>query len=1023
MFVTMNRLDLKLIFWTSLLTVLIIVAYASYKFPQERQALMRQMDAQGGSLTYAVSKAAVGPILYDDIPALQSLAESLIEKDNSVAFIRIRLADEEKTLVTEEFASSPDVPSRAYREQIEVSEDYQLGTVEIGILTAPTEAMINERMWSLVIASSLIILMKVITEFVVIGRMVRRPLGTLAVRATQLGQGDLETVISLPGHDELVLLADTLDGMRCNLQTSYNKIQHQNDELKELDRLKDDFLANVTHELKTPLNGILGLGHAILDGAYGTLDEEFRKPIGQIVFSADRLLKLALQILAFAPDKQATTANIQEVSLQEHLDAFFSQFAGQAIEKGICVACQVDAALSIPTDPEHLDTVLMNLVGNAVKFTHEGYVRLIVYPLGTDAVAFSVKDTGIGIPEAFHQKIFERFQQGFASESRAYEGSGLGLSIMKQSLGVLKGAIHMESVPGVGSVFTVILPWQKALDQEALLALWLRQPVCQQLAASSHPPTQTSTQHTPVPQAVATQEPASSESVITTQPQADEIITVIQSMDDDLQASILVVDDDAINREVLRANLNRNFRVVEAEDGHQCLEKIGKNQFDLVLLDLMMPGISGYDVLAILQKSVSEPTSPPVIVLSAKDQTSAMTKAFHMGAVDYVTKPFQKEELMARIRAHVTLRRNATEIINRKLAETELLEKKGALERSNRFIRKTFGRYMSDEVVESILDTPEGLRLGGEKKEVTVVMTDLRGFTSIGERMPSEQVISMLNMYLEVMTEIIMKYNGTIIEFLGDGILALFGAPVTREDDAQRAVACVLEMQKAMPSVNAKNRQHGFPEVEMGAGINTGPVVAGNIGSEKRSKYGVVGKTINLASRIESFTVGGQILVSESTLQACNSLLRVDDQLQVSPKGVSEPITIYHIGGIDGPHQVHLPLPKETVLYPLPDGPPVKLSVLEGKQSVRVAHKGRITAIGASSAEITTSLRFRRLTNLQMELFDIENRSITTQLYGKVLTVDEDNNCLRVHFTSIPPNVKLLFQQWLDLVSPPEAKT
>ena len=359
-------------------------------------------------------------------------------------------------------------------------------------------------------------------------------------------------------------------------------------------------------------------------------------------------------------------------------------------------------------------------------------------------------------------------------------------------------------------------------------------------------------------------------------------------------------------------------------------------------------------------------------------------------------------------------------IIIRKAMDAEILnimeaQKKAneQLDRYNQFIRSTFGRYMSDEVVDSILDTPKGLQLGGEKKRVTVVMTDLRGFTAIGERLPPERVLPMLNMYLEVMTEILLKHNGTIIEFLGDGILALFGAPVTREDDAQRAVACVLEMQKAMPQVNAKNLEHGFPEVMMGAGINTGEVIAGNIGSDKRSKYGVVGKTINLTARIESFTVGGQILISESTLKACSPLLRIDDQLQVQPKGVPEPITIYQVGGIDGPYQIHLPKPKEIVFQELPKALRVYLNIVAGKQSKEENHEGELVAIAQNYAQVSSELQVKPFTNLKIQLFDDKGKSMTTQLYGKVITAGESSGFLKIHMTSIPPTVEEAFRQWI----------
>lgn len=194
----------------------------------------------------------------------------------------------------------------------------------------------------------------------------------------------------------------------------------------------------------------------------------------------------------------------------------------------------------------------------------------------------------------------------------------------------------------------------------------------------------------------------------------------------------------------------------------------------------------------------------------------------------------------------------------------------------------------------------------------------------------------------------------------------------------------------------------------MGAGINTGQVIAGNIGSDKRSKYGVVGKTINLTARIESFTVGGQILISESTLKACNPLLRIDDQLQVQPKGVPDPITIYQVGGIDGPFQIHLPLPKPTLFQTLLEPLTVSLSVVVGKQSTNRTHAGKIVAIAPSYARISTPLQARQLTNLRIQLFNKEGQSITDQVYGKVVKADGGSDCLKIHLTSIPPEAEQL---------------
>ena len=158
------------------------------------------------------------------------------------------------------------------------------------------------------------------------------------------------------------------------------------------------------------------------------------------------------------------------------------------------------------------------------------------------------------------------------------------------------------------------------------------------------------------------------------------------------------------------------------------------------------------------------------------------------------------------------------------------------LERRNRFIRKTFGRYTSDEIVEALLDMPDGLKLGGEKREITLLMSDLRGFTALAERLEPTEVVALLNYYLSAMVESIQRNGGTIDEIIGDAILVLFGAPVAMEDAAQRAVRCALEMQKAMDGVNQYNLQGSWPEIEMGIALHTGNVVVGNIGSTKRSK-------------------------------------------------------------------------------------------------------------------------------------------------------------------------------------------
>lgn len=183
-------------------------------------------------------------------------------------------------------------------------------------------------------------------------------------------------------------------------------------------------------------------------------------------------------------------------------------------------------------------------------------------------------------------------------------------------------------------------------------------------------------------------------------------------------------------------------------------------------------------------------------------------------------------------------------------------------------------------------------------------MADIRGFTSLSSRLDPEDVLTLVNNFLAGMTEVIIGYGGTIDEFIGDAILVLFGAPRAMENHAERAVACAIEMQSAMASVNELNVQAGLPSVETGIGINTGEVVIGNIGSETRSKYGVVGHHVNFTSRIESYAQGGQILVSERTQQSCKGILEYNLAMTVEPKGIDGEVNLFEVLAIRGDYNL-----------------------------------------------------------------------------------------------------------------------
>ena len=479
------------------------------------------------------------------------------------------------------------------------------------------------------------------------------------------------------------------------------------------------------------------------------------------------------------------------------------------------------------------------------------------------------------------------------------------------------------------------------------------------------------------------------------------------------RGSILVVDDNEINRDLLSRYLERQGHTVRvADNGRQALEMIATGAFDLVLLDIMMPELNGYQVLQHLKHSETW-RDLPVIMISALDEIDSAVRCIELGAEDYLRKPFNPVLLRARVQACLEKKRLRDLKVEQQRQLTEL---NAALELRNRFIRQTFGSYLSDEIVDTILEEG-GLKIGGEKRRATILMADLRGFTSLSERLPAEDVVAMINIYLETMTEIIQKYQGTIDEFIGDGILVIFGAPILRPDDPRRAVACAVEMQLAMTSVNDRNRQAGYPEVALGIGINTGEVVMGNIGSKKRIKYAVVGRAVNLTARIESYTVGGQIFISESTLDECGDICRIDTAMQVMPKGVKKPLTIHEVGGIGGDFQLFLPPKKEITWIELKQGLPVQFTVVDWKHTGELGHGGAITKIAHNMVEIHSEVLPSPLANLRISLYDPDDHEISDELYGKVVAhLSESPPAFLVHFTSVPPEAETFLAKFLGAV-------
>jgi len=335
-----------------------------------------------------------------------------------------------------------------------------------------------------------------------------------------------------------------------------------------------------------------------------------------------------------------------------------------------------------------------------------------------------------------------------------------------------------------------------------------------------------------------------------------------------------------------------------------------------------------------------------------------------------------------------------------------------------KFIRDTFGRYLSKKVVDEILESPNGQEIGGHRKTVTIMMSDLRGFTSLSETRDPEDMVRLLNRYLERMSKVIMEYDGMIDEFIGDAILTVFGVPDEHDDDPLRAVACALAMQNALIELNNELMREGYPALEMGIGINTGSVIVGNIGSEIRTKYGIVGASVNIASRIESNTIGGQVLIGEATYRLVKELVTSDPAQTVMMKGLKKPLVIYPVTAIGPPYDVKLGFQaasKNGIEISLP----FHCWKVEDKKIASESMLGE--TITLNDNEITASIEphLEPLTDIKL-IFDFcMDAHCFDDIYAKILSSEEQKgkiiNLLRI--TSINQKDRDILKKWISEIS------
>ncbi|GEM_PF-762954 len=605
------------------------------------------------------------------------------------------------------------------------------------------------------------------------------------------------------------------------LQASSESLKRRNAQLQEHDKLRDEFLARTSHELRTPLHGIIGITESLLEGVAGQLNDDARRNLAMVSSSGRRLYHLVNDILDLSALKDSGLELAQgRVPLDELIQNAVELCRPLARGKRLELIAEVGELPPAFVDRDRVEQVLINLVGNAIKFTERGTVRISV-DREDDRLVVRVADTGIGIAPEHHERIFGDFEQADNSVARVFGGTGLGLSVARQLVELHGGTLDVESTPGVGSTF------------------WFDLPVARGTAA-------------PAESRVARVEGLRA-------PIATEAVPDAAVREGSLD--VLVVDDEPVNLQVLLNHLSAmNYSVRTAASGLAALELVDDGRPDIVLLDVMMPGMDGYEVCRRLR--ARWPASQlPVILLTARNQVDDLVEGMGAGANDYVTKPFSSRELAARVRTHAEL---AT-------------------------VHRAVGRFVPRDFLDmlgrhSIVDVQLG---DGVEQEMTVLFADIRGFTTAAEKLDPTKTMAFLNTYLGIVEPVIKAHEGFVDKFLGDGVLALFGT-------ADAAVAASLGLVQATSGLSL-----GGVPLEIGVGLNTGPLMLGTVGSDTRMDTTVVSDAVNLASRIDELNkrYGTHVLLTAKTAASLSQpddwAMRRIDKLQV--RGRKEPVGVYDV--------------------------------------------------------------------------------------------------------------------------------
>jgi adenylate cyclase len=354
---------------------------------------------------------------------------------------------------------------------------------------------------------------------------------------------------------------------------------------------------------------------------------------------------------------------------------------------------------------------------------------------------------------------------------------------------------------------------------------------------------------------------------------------------------ILYVDDEEHNLTSFAATFRKDYRIYTATNGNDAMEIMRNNVVNLVITDQRMPEMTG---IQLLEKLSPEFPDTVRMILTGFSDIEVIIEAINSGRVfRYITKPWDENELKMTIE-------NARQLFNlqtrNKALMAELQQKVVEQDQTLRL----FVKYVPEQVVKKSLENSQESIFEGELRNVAVLFCDIRGFTPLSEKMSPKEVVSFLNEYYQIMTEVVKQHNGSVIQFVGDEIFAAFGALEHYQDNEAKAVYCAMKMMDTLPRLNSKYRESFKTEIMIGIGVNYGEVVAGNLGSEDRIRYSVTGDTVNTGKRIETLTkdLPNSILVSDTIYQSVKNLIRVKAWDPLFVKGKKDKIMVYEVLGL-----------------------------------------------------------------------------------------------------------------------------